>query len=144
MVRAPLALLLLSVPAAIASDPYEESFEKFFRAEIRGRFASESLSAARVVMIRGFAKHDTPSAVRWLLEEAVAGDDAADVKREAVRILSKYKRPPTVEAMAEGWGKLSKRDWEARALALAPFGGIRHEAAAGALREALKSLGDWG
>jgi len=124
------AALLACLPAA---GDAAAQFEQFLKFEIAGRWPKEEVSEQRVVLLRGFAKHDVPAAAEWLLTEALGKDPAGDVKREAVRVLSTYRKPDTVARMLQVWKKGFRKNWEARALALLAFGKIKDRSAEQAL-----------
>ncbi len=138
MVRSSLTLIvcLISGGAAWAGSA-EDNYKQFLRSEIASRWSQEKLSQQRVVMVRGFARHDLPAAAKWLLHEAIAKDPAADVVYEAVQTLAAYKNPATIEAFAALWKKF-KKPVAARALALTAFGPIKHQLAAKTITRALK------
>jgi len=122
-----LSLLLCS--AAAADDAHAARYKMFFKEEIAGRWAAEELSEQRVVMLRGFEKHDLPEAARWIMLEVLPNEPAGDVLREGVRVLSKYRNPDTIAEMATLWEKKLKRDWEAQALSLMAFARIKLDTA---------------
>ena len=124
-----LFVLCLCATTVAQNDAREERFRKFFDDRIKGKWKGEELPSQKVVWIRDFARHDTPSAARWLLLEVVLKEKAGNVVREAVRVLAKYKGPSTVQEMVTVWDKSLKKSWEARALALAAFGPIKLESA---------------
>jgi len=129
MSRFGLALLLLVAAAAAEDDARTVKYRAFFAESIEGKFREETLAEARAVMLREFDKHDVPDAARWLMLGPLSDDPAADVRREAVRVLSGYKNPNTVEEMASLWRKKLKKPAEARVLAMVAFGGIKNPAA---------------
>jgi len=141
MVRSPILLLLLfagagasaSVARAGAAD---EEFKRFLKEEITPRWEQEEVSQQRVVMIRGFARHDVPAAAEWLLDEVLAAEPTADVAHETVRTLGAYKNPATIRAFAEAWRKFRKPE-SAKALAVTAFGSIEGKLAEEVIREAL-------
>ncbi|MHC4931502.1 MAG: hypothetical protein ACYTGV_04855 [Planctomycetota bacterium] len=108
-------LLLLSLAASAADDREIARYKQFFRENIRGQWATEELSEQRVLMVRGFDKYDVPPAAKWLILEVLAKEEAADVIREAVRVLGKYKKPDTLEEINALYAGKLKKLWEARA-----------------------------
>jgi len=120
--------VLVAASALAADDPHVLRYKQFFREEISGRWPREALSEQRVVMVRGFQRHDVPDAARWLMLTAL-NDPAGDVAREAVRVLSLYKSPETVTEMASLWEKGFRKKPEKKALLLHAFGKIKFDAA---------------
>lgn len=120
--------VLVAASALAADDPHVLRYKQFFREEIAGRWQREAASEQRVVMVRGFQRHDVPDAARWLMLTAM-DDPAGDVVREAVRVLSVYKSPETITAMASLWEKKFKKKPERKALLLHAFGKIKFDAA---------------
>jgi hypothetical protein len=129
--------LLVAASALAADDPHVLRYKRFFREEISGPWERESVSGQRVVMVRGFQRHDVPNAARWLMLTAL-NDPAGDVVREAVRVLSVYKSPETVAEMVSMWEKRLKKKPEQRALLLHAFGKIKFDAAERPIRLGLK------
>lgn len=111
-----LIALLSGAKQAHADDVFVERYEKFFRTEIAGKLVAEKISENRVVMIRSFQKHDCKPSTEFLMG-LLSREPAADVLREAIRILRKYKRSESVEAILSGWRRM-KKPVEPRALAL--------------------------
>jgi len=138
VLRFPLLCLLLVTAARAEEDPFVAKYRAFFQQEIEGRWAVESVSDIRVLMVRGFQRHDVAEAATWLIEEPLRKDGAADVVRETVRVLSNYKSPDTVDAMARLYAKLPRKDWEARTLLLCAFGAMKGATALGPIGEGLK------
>jgi hypothetical protein len=120
--------LLLVASAWAADDPHVLRYKQFFREEISGPWQREALSEQRVVMARGFQRHDVPDAARWLMLTAM-NDPAGDVVREVVRVLSVYKSPHTITEMVALWEKKFKKKPEQKALLLHAFGKIKFDAA---------------
>jgi len=138
MIRAGWWLPLLFAAQALAQDdPMVGRYKQFFREEIAGKWEREGLAEMRVVMVRGFQRHDVPEAARWLMLKAMS-DEAGDVVRAAVQILSNYKGPGTVAAMADAWGKKFKKSPEGRALVLEAFGKIKLDTAEGPIAKGFK------
>ncbi|MHC4133490.1 MAG: vWA domain-containing protein [Planctomycetota bacterium] len=129
--------VLIAASALAADDPHVLRYRQFFREEISGRWQREALSEQRVVMARGFQRHDVPDAARWLMLTAMK-DPAGDVVREVVRVLSVYKSPNTVTEMAALWEKKFKRKPEQKALLLHAFGKIKFDAAERPILRGLK------
>lgn len=132
------ALCLLAAVAARAQDPGTERFKLFLKEEVAPEWKTEPLSELRKVMLTGFQRHDVPDAAEWLMTEVLAKEEAGDLLREAVRVLSTYKSPATVARMAEVWERRLKRQWSARALAALAFAGSRQREIDDALALALK------
>ncbi|MHC4493358.1 MAG: hypothetical protein ACYTDU_17250, partial [Planctomycetota bacterium] len=63
--------VLIAASALAADDPHVLRYRQFFREEISGRWQREALSEQRVVMARGFQRHDVPDAARWLMLTAM-------------------------------------------------------------------------
>ncbi len=120
--------VLLAASVLAGDDPHVLRYKQFFREEISGPWQREALSEQRVVMVRGFQRHDVPDAARWLMLTAM-NDPAGDVVREAVRVLSNYKSPETVTEMTALWEKKFKKKPEQKALLLHAFGKIKFDAA---------------
>ena len=133
-----LLLIVLAADTAAQDDPRDQRWKQYHYDQIRGLWANEKLSEQRVVIVRGCERNDAPGTALWLMRDVVAKDEAGDVVREAVRVLSRFKRPVTVEAMADVWLKKWKRDWEARALTLLSFARINLDASNRVLAAALK------
>ena len=131
-------LMVFAADTAGEDDPRDQRWKQYRYDQIRGVWANEKLSEQRVVIVRGCERNDSPGAALWLMRDVVAKDKAGDVVREAVRVLSKFKRPVTVQAMADVWVKKWKRDWEARALTLQSFAKINLDASDRVLTTALK------
>ncbi|MHC4956966.1 MAG: HEAT repeat domain-containing protein [Planctomycetota bacterium] len=131
------AALLLACAVSAQDDPRIARFKTFFDTSVRGQWAKEEFSEARKVTVRDFAKHDVPDAARWLMLEVIPKDEGADVVREAVRVLTKYKSPVTIQAMAETWMSKYKRNVDARALGILAFSRTNNEYADGPLVHAL-------
>jgi hypothetical protein len=122
-----LALLLLPAAAARAGDPALDKYRQFYGSEISGKYASEQLSDQRVVMLRGFQKHDVFEASKWLIDNVLAEEKAADTIREAVRILGTYNNPDNVGELVKLFPTIKK--WEVRALLLGAFGAMKSDEA---------------
>lgn len=138
MNRGGLCVAVLLVASALAGDdPFVLRYRQFFLEEISGRWEREALSEQRVVMARGFQRHDVPEAARWLMLTAM-NDPAGDVVREVVRVLSNYKSPETVVEMAALWEKKFGKKPEQKALLLHAFGKIKFDAAERPIRLGLK------
>jgi len=129
--------VLVAASALAGDDPHVLRYRQFFREEIALRWQREELSEQRVVMARGFQRHDVPEAARWLMLTAM-NDSAGDVVREVVRVLSVYKSPDTVTEMASLWEKKFKKKPEQKALLLHAFGKIKFDAAERPIRLGLK------
>jgi hypothetical protein len=110
------AALLLLATAAAAQDA---AFRQFFD-ELRSRWPNETISETRTILIKEFKKYDRAESAEWLLSEAVAKDDAADVVRQALAILSGYKTPGAREAILQGYKRL--KDGERKQCALRAVG----------------------
>jgi hypothetical protein len=131
-----LALLLLPAAAARAADPVVEGYRRFYREEISGKYDAEQLSDQRVVMLRGFEKHDVFEAAQWLISEVLAKEKAADTIREAVRVLGTYNNPDNVDALVKLYPTIKR--WETRALLLGAFGKMKTDEAAKPIALGLK------
>ncbi len=130
-----LALLLLPAGAARAADPALEKYRQFYREEISGKYDSEDLSDQRVIMVRGFEKHDVFEAAQWLIE-MLSREKAGDAIREAVRVLGTYNDPDNVDAMAKLYPTIKR--WETRALLLGAFGKMKTDTALRPIAQGLK------
>ena len=106
--------------AASAETPTERRWQSYFEVAIRSKWAKEKLSENRVITVRGLVKYDCVPAAAWLMRTAI-DDEAADVVREAVRVLGKFKAPATVKEMARIWEKQYKKKIEAKTLTLGAF-----------------------
>ncbi|MHC4670776.1 MAG: VWA domain-containing protein [Planctomycetota bacterium] len=123
-----LAALLLAAVVRAEDDPHVARYKLFFRQDVAGKWPREELSEQRVVMVRGFQRHDVPDAARWLMLNAI-GDEAGDVVHEAVRVLATYKSPETVAEMAALWETKFKKKPEQKAVLLHAFGKIKLDTA---------------
>ena len=135
--------LLVTLLCAVAvlgqeEDPRVGRYRAWFARVVKPEWGGEKISEARKVIITGFAKHDVAPAATWLMTNVVARDDAADVVREAIRVLSNYKNPDSVKAMARVYAGAYRKDWESRALTVLAFGKIQSESARAPLEAALK------
>ena len=128
MRRTALTLVLLAA-SAYAQTAREERWNSYFVTAIRSKWAKEELSENRVLTVRGVEKCDCPAAARWLMLKVIPADDAADVVREAVRVLTKFKVPATIQEMATIWGKKYKKKIEAKTLTLEAFAKRKTDAA---------------
>jgi hypothetical protein len=131
-----LALLLLPAAAARAGDPAVEKYRQFYRDEISGKYQAEQLSDQRVVMLRGFQKHDVFEASKWLIDEVLSKETAADAIREAVRVLGTYDNPDNQDALVKLFPTIKK--WETRALLVTAFGAMKGETAQAPIALGLK------
>jgi hypothetical protein len=118
-----LALLLLPAAAARGADPAVEKYREFFKDEIEGKYQRETASDQRVVMLRGFQRYNVFEAAKWLIDEVLSKEDAADTIREAVRVLGTYNNPDTEDAMVKYYATIRK--WETRVLLLTAFGAMK-------------------
>ncbi|MFI5402409.1 MAG: vWA domain-containing protein [Planctomycetota bacterium] len=130
-----LALLLLPAAAARAGDPAVDKYRRFYSDEISGKYESEKLSDQRVVMLRGFEKHDVSEASQWLIER-LSKEDAGDAIREIVRVLGTYNSPENREAMVNLYPTIKR--WETRVLLLGAFGRMKSEEASKPIALGLK------
>lgn len=128
MRRTALTLLLLAAWAD-AQTAREERWNSYFVTAIRSKWAKEELSEQRVLTVRGVEKCDCPAAARWLMLKVIPADDAADVVREAVRVLTKFKVPATIQEMATIWEKQYKKKIVAKTLTLGAFAKRKSDAA---------------
>jgi len=131
-----LALLLLPAAAARAEDPAVEKYREFFKNEIAGKYAAEQASDQRVVMLRGFQRYNVFEAAKWLIDEVLAKEKAADAIREAVRVLGTYNSPDNVDAMVKYYPTIKK--WETRTLLLGAFGAMKGDEALKPIAQGLK------
>jgi hypothetical protein len=122
-----LALLLLPAAAARGADPAVDKYRQFYSSEISGRYSSEELSDQRVVMLRGFQKHDVFEASKWLIDNVLSEEKAADTIREAVRVLGTYNNPDNLEQLVKLYPTIKK--WETRTLLLGAFGAMKSDEA---------------
>ena len=131
-----LALLLLPAAAARAGDPALERYRQFYRDEISVKYDAEQLSDQRVVMLRGFGKHDVFEAAQWLIGEVLSKEKAADTIREAVRVLGTYNDPDNVDAMVKLYPTIKR--WETRVLLLGAFGKMKGDDAQKPIAQGMK------
>jgi hypothetical protein len=123
------AILLLLVPLLLPAvcraedDPRTMAYKMFFKERVAPNWVGLKPSEQRVLVVRSFDKHDVPEAARWLMTEVLLKDDAADVKRAAIQVLTKYKNPEALAEMASVWEKKFKKPPESRALGLYAFAG---------------------
>ncbi|HEX5137509.1 MAG TPA: vWA domain-containing protein [Planctomycetota bacterium] len=122
-----LALLLLPAATARAEDPAIERYRQFYKDEIAGKYQAQQDSDQRVVMLRGFQRHDVFEASKFLIDEVLSKEKAADTIREAVRILGNYKDPDNTDAIAKLYPTVRK--WETRVLLLTAFGAMKNDTA---------------
>jgi len=138
MRRLCVTLLLAVSGLAQEDDPRVHNYKVWFTRAVKLEWAGEETSEGRKVIVTGFSKHDVAPAATWLMNNVVAMDDAADVVREAIRVLSNYKNPDSVKAMARIYASAYKKDWESRALTVLAFGKIRSESTRAPIEAALK------
>jgi hypothetical protein len=131
-----LALLLLPAATARAGDPALEKYRQFHRDEISGKYHGEELSDQRVVMLRGFQKHDVFEASKWLIDEVLSKEKAADAIREAVRVLGTYNNPDNLDALVKLFPTIKR--WETRVLLLTAFGAMKGDTAQAPIALGLK------
>ncbi|MHC4449750.1 MAG: HEAT repeat domain-containing protein [Planctomycetota bacterium] len=132
-------LLLTCLASADEEDPREFAFKRYRNESIRHILRSSSAQSEELVIaLRGLDRHDCAACARWLMIDILARRDAGDVQREVIRILSKFKSPETVAAMAEVWEKNLKKAPRARVLSTFAFGPKKSEASRRVLTAALK------
>lgn len=130
-------VLLAATVCAEEDSPREHAFKVWFN-RIKADFAKDEISESRKVTVAGCQKHDTPSAVKWLILDVIAKDDAADVAREAVRVLGLFRNPKSKETMATVFTRQLKKDWATRALVLQAFAHVQFDEGQDPIAAALK------
>lgn len=115
MSRTVAALVLLVTTAAAQDAAYRQFFD-----DLRSRWANETISETRATLIKEFKKYDRAESAEWLMAEAVAKDEAADVVRQALAILLGYKTPGAREAILQGYKRM--KDGERKRYALRAVG----------------------
>jgi len=135
MRRIGLFLLAAALPAR-AGDALTDQCRAFL-SDLRGRWGAETHSESRTVLIKELRKFDHPEAAAWLLSEVIVKETAADVVREALRILGGYKVAATVEEVVQGYDRRVK-DREQRALLLLALARISGAETQKRIEQALK------
>ncbi|MHC4939900.1 MAG: HEAT repeat domain-containing protein [Planctomycetota bacterium] len=138
--RVCLAVLLVipCLASAEEDDPRTLAFKRYRNESIRHVLRSDSAQSEELVIaLRGLARHDCAEAARWLMLDILAKRDEGDVQREAIRVLTKYKSPETVAAMADVWEKKFKKVSRAKVLSIFAFGGKKTEVSRRVLAAAL-------
>ena len=132
-----LVIALLAAPLVAGEDPRETAFKAWKKRNVGSNFKLAE-SENRKVIVRSAAKHPTIGAVNWLMLSIVPQDEGADVVREAIRVLAKFKSPETVARMTEIFLKQYKKDWESRALTIQAIAKLGNEASRPAIEAAFK------
>jgi hypothetical protein len=139
--RVALALLtlLLCRVSAEEDDPRTLAFKRYRTESIAFLLrSSEASSEELVIALRGIVRHDCPAAAEFLMMDMLAGRPEGDVQREAVAVLTKFKSPETVAAMADMWENKLKKAVRARTLALFAFGPKKSDVSRRVLAAALE------
>ncbi|MEM8882651.1 MAG: VWA domain-containing protein [Planctomycetota bacterium] len=136
--RATLLALLCLAPVASAQEesPFDLAFKRYRNESLRPVFKQSAQSEERVIPLRGLDKYDSPAAAEWLMADVLVKWKEGDVQREAVRVLTKFRRPGTVARMAEVWNRLGKKQLRAKTLSLLAFGNKSGDPATAVLKAA--------
>lgn len=138
----PLVCLFLIPCAASAEEdsPRTLAFKRYRAESIRHILrTTNARSEELVIALRGLDRHDCPASARWLMVDILARNDAGDVQREVVRLLTRYKNKTTVAEMAAVWKTSLKKSPRARILALFAFGAKKTDASRDVLAAALRA-----
>ncbi|MGQ0615172.1 MAG: hypothetical protein ACT4PV_15675 [Planctomycetaceae bacterium] len=128
--------LLATALTARAEDPLTDQFRAFL-GDLKGRWAAETHSESRTVLIKEFRKFDHAEAVSWLVSDVLSKESAADVVREALRILGGYKNLAAVAEILQSYDRKLK-DREMKAHFLPVLGRLSGEESLTRIEQALK------